>query len=85
MPIMRMETPENYSPEDAKHLPQELQRLQEMRIADAAAALGPQAIVASMEGETKVREFGIYPAIGEEGQVVVTERTVDNFWLHKPA
>lgn len=84
MPIMRAERPERYSPKDASHLPNELARLREKRVGAAAIDLSPQVITASMQGETVLGGFVMH-VLGEEEPVIVRERTVDNFWLHKPA
>jgi hypothetical protein len=85
MPIMKVERPERHSLEDGNRLSEELAKLRAKRVGDAAVQLGSQALTASIQGETVTREGSIMYALGEESPTVVPERTVDNFWLHKPA
>lgn len=85
MPIFKVETPERYSPEDANHLSEELARLRAKRIGDAAPELGSRVMSASTIGERVVRASTELPGVGMEQSITVPERTVDNFWLHKPA
>lgn len=63
----------------------EAARLREDLRSEAAVAIGPQALTASMRGETVARKGFVMQALGEETPTVVPERTIDNFWLHKPA
>ena len=83
MPIMSIENPRGFIGEpDMSYL---ARQLREARIRDGAELLGSQALTASMHGKTVVRKEFEMHALGKEEPVVVPRRTVDNFWLHKPA
>jgi hypothetical protein len=58
MPLMKAEEPERYGPGDASHLPNELERLREQRVADAAAELGSHAVeTAGIAEKTRTDEI----------------------------
>jgi hypothetical protein len=85
MPSMGIERRNGTDQTGPDHRADEVARSREGLVGETAAAIGPQALTASMRGKTVVRKEFIMHALGDEAPTVVPERTIDNFWRHKPA